>query len=86
MGVKALSRLIIARPAPNRQPERRPQVFTYRLILKDGSPADPPQFVTATPTWDEGDIFMSRPGRMFRILAINDGTDDFHAIWKVELK
>jgi hypothetical protein len=36
-------------------------VFTYRLILKDESPADPPQFVTATPTWHEGDTFMSRP-------------------------
>jgi hypothetical protein len=27
--------------------------FQYRLILKDGTPADP-QFVTATPTWKRG--------------------------------
>jgi hypothetical protein len=47
-------------------------VFTYRLILKDGSPADPPVFTTATPTWHAGDTFFTRPGRTFRILAIND--------------
>jgi hypothetical protein len=58
--------------------------FTYRLILKDGSPADPPQFVTATPVWKVGDSFMLRPGRTFRILAINDGNDDCHAVWTVE--
>ena len=57
-----------------------------RLILKNGSPADPPQFVTGTPTWHEGDTFMSRPGRTFRILAINDTSDDCHAVWTVELE
>ena len=45
--------------------------FQYRLILKDGTPADPPQFVTATPTWHEGDTFTSRPGRTFRILSMS---------------
>jgi hypothetical protein len=28
--------------------------------------------------------FMSRRGRTFRILAINDVSDDFHAVWMVE--
>jgi hypothetical protein len=60
--------------------------FQYRLILKDGTPADPPQFITATPQWREGDTFMSRPGRTFRILAINDSSDDVHAVWTVELE
>jgi hypothetical protein len=50
--------------------------FQYRLILKDGTPADPPQFITASPQRREGDTFMSRPGRTFRILAINDSSDD----------
>jgi hypothetical protein len=59
-------------------------VFTYRLVLKDGSPAEPPQFVTATPTWHEGDTFFTRPGRTFRILAINDSSDDCHAVWTVD--
>jgi hypothetical protein len=42
--------------------------------------------VTATPTWHEGDTFVSRPGRTFRILAINDSSDDCHAVWTVELE
>jgi hypothetical protein len=33
--------------------------------------ADPLVFRTATPQWHEADTFMSRPGRTFRILAIN---------------
>jgi hypothetical protein len=32
----------------------------------------------------EGDTFFTRPGRTFRILAINDSSDDFHAVWTVE--
>lgn len=31
-----------------------------------------------------GDTFFTRPGRTFRILAINEGSDDVHAIWTVE--
>jgi hypothetical protein len=60
--------------------------FQYRLILKDGSPADPPQFETTTPQWREGDTFFTRPGRTFRIVAINDASDDCHAVWTVELE
>jgi len=29
--------------------------FTYRLEREDGTPADPPTFETATPTWGIGD-------------------------------
>jgi hypothetical protein len=58
--------------------------FQYRLILKDGSSADPPVFTTATPAWHVGDTFFTRPGRTFRILSINDSSDDFHAVWTVE--
>jgi hypothetical protein len=53
------------------------------VILKDGSPADPPQFVTSTPTWHECDTFPTRPGRTFRILAIDDSKDDWYAVWTV---
>jgi hypothetical protein len=60
--------------------------FQYRLILKEGTPADPPVFTTATPQWREGDTFMSRPGRTFRILAIRESGDDFHGVWTVELE
>jgi hypothetical protein len=29
---------------------------------------------------------MSRKRRTFRILAINESSDDFHAVWTVELE
>jgi hypothetical protein len=48
--------------------------FTYRLELEDGTPADPPTFETAVPTWRAGDtiplgrdstlrVIDTRPGR-----------------------
>ncbi len=37
-------------------------MFTYRMILKDGTPADPPQFVTAVPGWRKGETVVIRPG------------------------
>ena len=33
--------------------------FTYRLILEDGTPADPPSFSTAVPSWHPGDTVRS---------------------------
>jgi hypothetical protein len=38
------------------------------------------------PTWRKGDTFFIRPGRTFRILAINEGRDGCHAVWTVELE
>ena len=64
-----------AGPEPTTGTEAAMPAFQYHLILKDSSSADPPQFVTATPQWREGDTFMSRPGRTFRILAINESSD-----------
>ena len=32
------------------------------------------------------DPFSTRPGRTFRILAINDTSHDCHAVWTVELE
>jgi hypothetical protein len=58
-------------------------LFTYRLILEDGSPLDPPQFVSAVPSWREGETFMIRPGRVYRIVEQRPA-DDAHAIWVVE--
>jgi hypothetical protein len=77
---------LAAGPEPTTGTEAAMPAFQYRLILKDGTSADSPQFVTATPTWHEGDTFMSRPGRTFRILAINESSDDFHAEWTVEVE
>jgi hypothetical protein len=44
--------------------------FRYALFLEDGEPADPAVFVTATPSWNEGDVFLPRGGERFRIVAI----------------
>jgi hypothetical protein len=30
-------------------------MFTFKMRLLDGSPADPPQFVSSQPTWRVGD-------------------------------
>jgi len=61
--------------------------FRFALLFADGEPADPAVFVTAAPDWQEGDVFLARGGRRFRILAIEPTMDDelpFHATWTVE--
>ena len=35
-------------------------MFTFKLIQTDGTPTDPPQFVTAVPNWHKGDTFLLR--------------------------
>jgi hypothetical protein len=56
-------------------------MFTFKLIQTDGSPADPPQFVTAVPNWHEGDTFLLQPGRVLRIVSIRH-TDE-ETVWTV---
>jgi hypothetical protein len=46
--------------------------FTYRLELADGTPADPPTFLTAIPTWHAGDTIPLPPDRTLRVLAVRD--------------
>ena len=60
--------------------------FQYRLIFEDGSSADPPVFTTGTPQWKEGRHVHGPACRTFRILAIDDGSDDFHGVWTIELE
>lgn len=57
-------------------------MFSYRLILEDGSPLDPPTFVCAVPTWHEGDTFMIRPGLVSSIVSIRSNEDE--TVWTVE--
>lgn len=57
--------------------------FTYKLVLEDGTPADPPTFVTAVPTWRVGDKVLIRPGFEFEIVAIDEWTEDVSATWTV---
>ena len=71
--------------APRRSPH--PVVFRYLLVLESGEPCDPAVFVTATPTCNEGDLFVPRGGERFRVVAIEPAMDDeapFHATWTVE--
>jgi hypothetical protein len=57
--------------------------FTYRLVLEDDTPADPPKFSTAVPTWHEGDTFMVRPGCEFRIVRLA-ASDDWPLDWDLD--
>lgn len=57
--------------------------FTYKLVLEDGTPADPPTFVSAVPTWREGDTVLIRPGVEFEIVAIDERAEAAHGTWTV---
>ena len=48
-------------------------MFTYKLELEDGTPADPPTFTAAVPNWKAGDTIPLGPGRMFRVVEVRDG-------------
>jgi hypothetical protein len=36
-------------------------MFTFKMVLADGSPAEPPQFVSSEPNWKVGDGVRSGP-------------------------
>jgi hypothetical protein len=57
--------------------------FTYKLVLEDGTPAEPPKFVSSEPNWHVGAKVLIRPGTEYRIVAI-DQAADWHAVWTVE--
>jgi hypothetical protein len=69
------------RRAPSRQ-EGEPHAFTYKLVLEDGTPADPPKFVMAMPTWHKGATVVIRPGFEFEIVSMHERAED-HGIWTV---
>ena len=41
--------------------------FTFRLELKDGTPADPPVLRTSVPTWQAGDTIPVGADRSLRV-------------------
>jgi hypothetical protein len=47
--------------------------FIFRLELEDGTPADPPTFDTATPTWRIGDTIPLGRDRTLRVIEIRPG-------------
>jgi hypothetical protein len=57
--------------------------FAYRLELQDGTPADPPSFRTAVPTWRPGDT-IPLGGRTLRVVAVRDDDADQAPVLVVE--
>jgi len=58
-------------------------LFTYRLVLEDGTPAEPPTFVSSRPDWHEGDKLLIRPGLEYRIVEARSA-EDVSGVWVVQ--
>jgi hypothetical protein len=48
--------------------------FTYKLEHEDETPADPPTFQTAVPTWHLGDTIPLGRDRILRVIEIRPGS------------
>ena len=57
--------------------------FMYRLEREDGTPADPPTFRTAVPTWNVGDTIPLGRGSL-RVVALRDDDADNPPVLVVE--
>jgi hypothetical protein len=57
--------------------------FLFRLELEGGTPADPPTFETATPTWRPGDTIPLGRGTL-RVLDVRDDDADRPPVLVVE--
>jgi hypothetical protein len=49
--------------------------FTFKLEKEDGTPADPPTFRTAVPTWSPGDTIALGQDRTLCVIEIRPGSD-----------
>jgi hypothetical protein len=59
--------------------------FTFALQHEDGSPAEPPRFVTAVPNWNPGDTIPLGNGRTLRVIDVSSGPErDGDAVLVVE--
>ena len=47
--------------------------FIYKLVLEDGTPADPPTFTAAVPNWKADDKIPLGPGRSLRVAEVREG-------------
>jgi hypothetical protein len=69
-------------------PAHVPRSHRYLLVLENGTPANPPAFVTDHAEWREGDSFAIPDGTSFEIRAAtrighDQIADLFDAIWVV---
>jgi hypothetical protein len=70
-------------PQPITEGENRMAGFLFRLELEGGTPADPPTFATAVPTWRPGDTIP--PGRsMLSVIGVRDDDADRPPVLVVE--
>jgi hypothetical protein len=47
--------------------------FIFKLVLEDGTPADPPALHTAAPKWDTGDTISVSADTSLRVIGIRQG-------------
>jgi hypothetical protein len=48
-------------------------MFKFKLVLEDGTPADPPTLTAAVPNWKAGDTIPFGPERSLRVVEVRDG-------------
>ena len=48
-------------------------MFKFKLVLEDGTPADPPTFTAAVPNWKAGDTIPLGAGRLLRVIEVREG-------------
>jgi hypothetical protein len=49
--------------------------FIFKLVLKNGTPADPPRLDTAVPNWRAGDTIPLGRGRILRVIDTRPGRE-----------
>ena len=60
-------------------------MFTFKMVLADGSPADPPQFVSSEPRWDVGMRVMVGDEYKYCITRSEYDAERDQTTWTVEL-
>jgi hypothetical protein len=58
-------------------------MFTFRMILSDGTPADPPTFLSSEPNWHAGEKVMVTPRLAYRIVEVRSA-EGVSGEWIVE--
>ena len=49
--------------------------FIFKLVLEDGTPADPPRLDTAVPNWRAGDTIPLERDRILRVIGTRPGRE-----------
>lgn len=57
-------------------------MFTFKLELEDGTPADPSTFTAAVPNWKAGDEIPLGAGRSLRVVEVRAGVLVVRPEWR----